>query len=100
MNSGNACHYSVPRFNTPSTLQNAEDQDIRNNFFSFTYGCENCIPTFRKEHKLQVLGNKFWKISEPTTDKVNEQFRVVHNEKLCDLYTSASNVGTWVAQSV
>jgi ferredoxin len=34
---------------------------------------------------LQYSGNNIMKTFAPTTDEVTEQFRILHNEELCDL---------------
>jgi hypothetical protein len=42
------------------------------------YGCETWSVTLREEHRLRVL------------DAVTGEWRKLHNEELCDLYSSSS----------
>jgi hypothetical protein len=54
-----------------------------------SYGCETCSVTLRKEHKLKVFENRLlWKIFGPKGDEVTREWRTLHNEELCNLYSS------------
>jgi hypothetical protein len=77
--------------------QNVEDQDIQNNFASFTHGCEKWFLTFEEGYKLQVFGKKIRKIFRSTKYELNEQFRILHNEELSDMYMPAGLVLAGVA---
>jgi hypothetical protein len=48
-----------------------------------------CIESFWKQD---------WKISEPMSNDVTDQFRVLHSKEPCNLYRSTSIVGAKVAQ--
>jgi hypothetical protein len=51
------------------------------------YGCETWSLTLREEHRLRVFENRMLKrIFGPK----REEWRKLHNEELCDLYSSPS----------
>jgi hypothetical protein len=53
------------------------------------YGCETWSLTLREEHRLRVFENRLLKrIFGPKMDGVTGGWRKLHNEKLCDLYSS------------
>jgi hypothetical protein len=55
------------------------------------YECEIWSPILREEHKLRVFEN--WvlrRMSGPKRDGVTGEWRKLHNEELCDLYSSPS----------
>jgi hypothetical protein len=52
------------------------------------YGCETWSLTLRKEHRLRVFENKVLRrIFGPKRDEVTGEWRKLHNEELCDLYS-------------
>jgi hypothetical protein len=56
--------------------------------------------TLREGYKLQMSGNKIEKVVGIKKDEVIEEFRMLYNKELCDLFRSASVVGGGVLQSV
>jgi hypothetical protein len=53
------------------------------------YGSEAWSFTLREEHRLRVFKNSVLrKIFGPKMDKVTGEWSRLHNEELCDLYTS------------
>jgi hypothetical protein len=52
-------------------------------------GCEAWPLTWREEHRPRVFENRVLrKIFQPKREEVTGQWRRLHNEKLCDLYSS------------
>jgi hypothetical protein len=55
------------------------------------YGCETWSLTLREEHRLRVFENRVLRrIFEPKRYEVTGGWRKMHNEELCDLYSSPS----------
>jgi hypothetical protein len=55
------------------------------------YGYKTWSLTLREEHRLRVFENKVLKrIFGPKRDEVTGGWRKLHNEELCDLYSSSS----------
>jgi hypothetical protein len=55
------------------------------------YGCETWSLTLREEHRLRVFENRVLRrIFGPKRDVVTGEWRKLHNEELCDLYSSSS----------
>jgi hypothetical protein len=55
------------------------------------YGCETWSLTLREEHRLRVFENRaLRRIFGQKRDEVTGWWRKLHNEELCDLYSSAS----------
>jgi hypothetical protein len=55
------------------------------------YGRETWSLTLREEHRLRVFKNRVLrKIFGPKRDKVTGEWIKLHNEELCDLYSSPS----------
>jgi hypothetical protein len=50
------------------------------------YGCETLSLTLREKHRLRVLRRIFGS----KRDEVTKDWRKLHNEKLCNLYSSPS----------
>jgi hypothetical protein len=47
--------------------------------------------TLREEHRLRVFENRaLRRIFGPKTDEVTGEWKKLHNEELCDLYSSPS----------
>jgi hypothetical protein len=57
------------------------------------YGCETWSLTLREEHRLRVFENRVLRrIFGPKRDEVMGEWRKLHNEELCDLYSSPSTI--------
>jgi hypothetical protein len=55
------------------------------------YGCETWSLTLKEEHRLRVFENRVLRrIFGPKRDEVMGEWRRLHNEELCDLYSSPS----------
>jgi hypothetical protein len=55
------------------------------------YGCETWSLTLREEHRLMVFENRVLRrIFGPRRDEVTRKWRKLHNEEICDLYSSLS----------
>jgi hypothetical protein len=55
------------------------------------YGCETWSLTLRDEHRLRVFENRVLRrIFGPKRDEGTGEWRTLHNEELCDLYSSPS----------
>jgi hypothetical protein len=55
------------------------------------YGCETWSLTLREEHRLRVFENRVLRrIFGLKRDEVTEEWRKLHNEEICDLYSSPS----------
>jgi hypothetical protein len=55
------------------------------------YGCETWSLTLREEHRLRVFENRVLRrIFEPKRHEVTGEWRKLHNEELCDFYSSPS----------
>jgi hypothetical protein len=55
------------------------------------YGCETWSLALREEHRLRVFENRVLRrIFGPKRDEVTGEWRKLHNEELCDLYSSPS----------
>jgi hypothetical protein len=53
------------------------------------YGCKTWSLTLREEHRLRVFENKMLRrIFGPKRDEVTGGWRKLHNEELCELYSS------------
>jgi hypothetical protein len=57
------------------------------------YGCETWSLTLREKRRLRVFGNRVLRrIFGPKRDEVTGKYRILHNEKLNDLYCSPNIV--------
>jgi hypothetical protein len=54
------------------------------------YGCETWSLTLREEYRLKVFQKRVLRIFQPKGDEVKGGWRKLHNEELCDLYSSTS----------
>jgi hypothetical protein len=55
------------------------------------YECETWSLALREEHRLRVFENRVLRmIFGPKRDEVRGELRKLHNEELCDLYSSPS----------
>jgi hypothetical protein len=55
------------------------------------YGCETRSLTLREEYRLRVFENRVLRrVFGPKRDEVTAEWRKLHNEELCDLYSSPS----------
>jgi hypothetical protein len=53
--------------------------------------CGTWSVTLREEHRLRVFENRVLReIFGPERDKVTGKWRRLHNEELCDLYSSSN----------
>ena len=63
------------------------------------YGCETWSLTLREERRLSVFENRVLRIVfGPKIDGVRGELRKLHNEELCDLYSSPNIF--WVIKSI
>jgi hypothetical protein len=53
------------------------------------YGCESWSPTLKEEHGLRVLRRIFG----PKREEMTGDWRQLHNEELCNLYSSPNIIG-------
>jgi hypothetical protein len=61
------------------------------NFACGSVWVRNLISDIREEHRLRGFENRvLWRIFGPKRDKVTGKWRKLHNEELCDLYSSPS----------
>jgi hypothetical protein len=58
----------------------------------YFYGYETQSHTLREEHKLRVLENRVLRLFGPKREEVAGGWRRLHNEELCNLHTSPSNI--------
>jgi hypothetical protein len=57
------------------------------------FGCQTSSLTLREEHRLRVFVNRVpRKIFGPKRNEVTGGWRTLHNEGLCDLYSSPSRI--------
>jgi hypothetical protein len=93
LNSGNACYHSVRKLLSSRLLSKNLKIRIYKTIIlpAVLYGCETWSLTLRAEHRLRVFENKVLKrIFGPKRDEVMRVWRKLHNEELCDLYSSPS----------
>jgi hypothetical protein len=93
LNSGNACYHSVQNLLFSHLLSKNLKITIYKNIISSVvlYGCETWSLTLREEHRLRVFENRVLRrIFGPKRDDVTGEWKKLHNEELCDLYSSPS----------
>jgi hypothetical protein len=93
LNSGNACYHSVQILLSSRVLS----KNLKIRIYKMIilpvvlYGCETWHLILREEHRLRVFENRVLRrIFGPKRDKVTGEWRKLHNEELCDLYSSPS----------
>jgi hypothetical protein len=76
----------------PSAVKKSKNENIRDiNFACDFVWMRNPVSDKREEHKLRVFENKVMRrIFGPKRDEVTGGWRKMHNEELCDLYSSPS----------
>jgi hypothetical protein len=57
------------------------------------YGCETWSLILREEHRLRVFESRVLRSFGLKRDEVTGGWRKLHNEELCDLYSSPSIIG-------
>jgi hypothetical protein len=95
LNSGNACYHSVQNLLSSCVLSKNLKIGIYKTVILpvVLYGCETWSLTLREEYKLRVFENRVLRrISGPKRDEVTAGWRTLHNEELCDLYSSTSQL--------
>jgi hypothetical protein len=61
--------------------------------FVVLYGCETLSPTLREERRLMVFENRLMRrIFGPKRDEVTGEWRKLHYNELCDLYSSPNTI--------
>jgi hypothetical protein len=93
LNSGNACYHSVQNLLSSRLLSKHLKIRIYKTIILpvVLYGCETWSLTLREEHRLRVFENSVLRrIFGPKRDEVTGEWRKMHNEELCDLYSSPS----------
>jgi hypothetical protein len=95
LKSGNACYHSVQNL-LPSSLlsKNVKIKIYRTIILPVVfYGCESWSVTLRKKRWLRVFENKVLRrIFGPKRDEVTGEWRRLHNEELCALYSSPNAI--------
>jgi hypothetical protein len=91
LNSGNACYYSVQNLLSSHLLSKNVKIYETIMFPVVLYGCETWSLTLREEHRLRVFENRVLRrIFGPERAEVAGGWRKLHNEELCELYSSPS----------
>jgi hypothetical protein len=96
LNSGNACYHSVQNLLSSRLLSKNLKIRIHKTIILpvVLYGCETTSLALREEHRLRVLENRVLRrIFRPRSDEVMGEWRKLHNEELCDFYSSPSIIG-------
>jgi hypothetical protein len=91
LSSGNACYNSVQGLLSSHLLSKNLIMRIYKTIILpvILYGCKTWSLTIREEHRLRVFENKVLRrIFGPKRDDVTGGWRKLHNEELCDLYSS------------
>jgi hypothetical protein len=92
LNSGNACYRSVQSLLSSRLLsRNVKVKIYTTTILSVVLcGCETWSLTLREDHKLRVFENSVLRrIFGPKRDEVRGEWRMLHNEELHILYSSA-----------
>jgi hypothetical protein len=92
-NSGNVCYHSVQTLLSSRLLS----KNLRIRIYKtiivpvVLYRCETWSLTLSEEHRLRVFENRVLRrIFGPKRDEVMGEWRKMHNEEHCDLYSSPS----------
>ena len=81
---GNACYYSVQNILFSSLLS----KKLKIKMPVVLYGCETWSLTLREERRLRVFENRVLRrVFGPKRGEVTGEWRKLHNEELCDLYS-------------
>ena len=89
---GNAYYYSVQNLLSSSLLPKKLKIKIYRTIVLpvvlVLYGCETWSLTLREERRQRVFENRVLRrVFGPKRDEVTEEWRKLHNEELCDLYS-------------
>jgi hypothetical protein len=93
LNSDIACYHSIQNLLSSHLMSKNVNIKIYKTIILLVvmYGCETWSLTVREEHRLQVFENRvLTRIFGLKRDEVTGKWRRLHNEELCDLYSSPS----------
>jgi hypothetical protein len=91
LNLGNACYHLVQSLLSSRLLSRNIKVEIYKTIILpvVLYGCETWSLTLREEHRQRVFENRVLRrIFGPKRDEVTGEWRNLHNEELCILYSS------------
>jgi hypothetical protein len=100
LKSGDACYHSAQNLLSADLLsKNTKIKIYRTVILPVVlYGCETWSLTLRAVHRLRMVENRVLRrMCGPKEDEVGGEWRRLHCEELCDLYSSPNTI--WVISS-